>query len=327
MKEKIKEYIQEQLASSDTNKLHLIKQELKTIGGKYVTDGFRIGYLIGAAVAYDFKCYYVLLNKDAQIIFILSDQDINVVTDQESLDVFKNLNVLIDTKPYDLKESVELEMAKLVDILITPLYIGNKKMFIPQQTILTHNGDEVGARLGELINKEGSQKTQQNIKALKEKREFIQNIKQKLMETTTQQTDIGNVDVADNYEFLQNKYIHLLADFDNYKKRVVKEKEEIKRSANEKLLLNIIELVDDMERGLEYTNDEGLIMIYNKFKKFLTDNNVKPIPTNGEKYDCELHEAVSIVECGQNGRIIKTIEKGYYLNDKVIRYAKVIVGN
>lgn len=336
MKEKIREYIIEQLSSNDNNKVKLIKEELKTIGGKYVTDGFRIGYLIGAVVAYDLKCYYILLNKDVQIVFILCDQEISVLEEAANLEDFKQLKCMVEKKPYDLRESVELEMSTLADIFITPLYIGNKKMFLPKQTILSHNGDEVVARLKEITNKEGSEKLQQHLQERKSKREFIQNEKRKIMDTMTKHAYVGDGDIIDiaeeteqdeSYKLLQLKYIHLLADFDNYKKRTAKEKEDIQKTANEKLLLGIIELVDDMERGLEYSQDEGLTMIYNKFKKFLSNNKVREIPTNGEMYDCEFHEAVGIVECGQNGKIIQTTEKGYFLQDKVLRYAKVIIGN
>lgn len=334
MKEDIINYIREKLADSSLNQIKLIKHELKTIGGKFVTDGFRIGYLVGAVVAYDRQCYYVLLNKERKVIFISCEQEISVIEDINQLQGFSKLIQMLEENPLNLKERISEDMSDSADIFFTPLYIGKEKMFLPQQTILSADGKEQAARLEELAKKEDSIRVQEQMRERREKREFINKEKEKIMETRTTFIDESSIidptrqPIKDaKLDWPEIKYIHLLADFENYKKRTQKEKDELKKSANESILKGIIELVDDMERGLKYSNDDGLSMIYNKFQKFLLDNGVEEIKTDGELYNCDLHEAVGIVECGQNGHIIQTTEKGYFLNGKVLRYAKVIVGN
>lgn len=134
----------------------------------------------------------------------------------------------------------------------------------------------------------------------------------------------------------KNEYLFLMAEFDNFKKRTMREKAEILKNGAENVLKGLLPIVDDFERGIDAIKDstdadsvkEGMELIYNKFIKYLNQNGVKEIPTKDATFDVDVHEAIAIVPVedeAQKGKIIDTIQKGYKLNDKVIRHAKVVV--
>ncbi len=134
----------------------------------------------------------------------------------------------------------------------------------------------------------------------------------------------------------KKEYLFLMADFDNFRKRVLKEKADLLKNAAEKTLKGLLPIVDDFERGLEATKDssdsaavrQGMELIYNKLVKYLSDNGVNPMDSNGASFDPEIHEAVAMVPAQSNdqkGIIIDTTQKGYTINDKVLRHAKVVV--
>lgn len=135
----------------------------------------------------------------------------------------------------------------------------------------------------------------------------------------------------------KKEYLFLMAEFDNFRKRTLREKSDIIRNASEKVLLGLLPIVDDFERGLEAaakaTDAEairsGMELIYNKLVKYLAQNGVTPMETNGQPFDPELHEAlanVPVTDEEQKGKIVDTLTKGYMINDKVLRHAKVAVG-
>ncbi|MDE6536204.1 MAG: nucleotide exchange factor GrpE [Muribaculaceae bacterium] len=134
----------------------------------------------------------------------------------------------------------------------------------------------------------------------------------------------------------KREYLFLMAEFDNFRKRTLKEKSEILRNGAESAMKGILPIVDDFERGLEAIKDtadaeavkEGMVLIYNKFVKYLEQNGVKAMDSTGADFNDELHEAVALVPGApeQKGKVIDTLEKGYMLNDKVLRHAKVAVG-
>ena len=135
----------------------------------------------------------------------------------------------------------------------------------------------------------------------------------------------------------KKEYLFLMADFDHYRKRVMKEKADLVKTAAEKVLKGLLPIVDDFERGLDATKDsedasavrEGMELIYNKLVKYLNDNGVKAMDTTEATFDADLHEAIASVPTGdesKKGKIIDTTQKGYTLNDKVLRHAKVVVG-
>lgn len=134
----------------------------------------------------------------------------------------------------------------------------------------------------------------------------------------------------------KKEYLFLMAEFDNFRKRTLRERTDLVKTAAEKALKGILPIVDDFERGLDAIKDssdaqvvkEGMELIYNKFVKYLADNGVKAIESTGSDFDTELHEAVAMVPAendGEKGKVKDTVLKGYMINDKVLRHAKVVV--
>ena len=128
-----------------------------------------------------------------------------------------------------------------------------------------------------------------------------------------------------------------MAEFDNFRKRTLREKADLIKTAGEKVFVNILPLIDDFERAMQAmdsTEDvlavkEGVDLIYAKFINFLNANGVKAIATENEPFDVDVHEAVTMFPAPSEelkGKIIDCMSKGYMLNDKVIRFAKVVVG-
>ena len=135
----------------------------------------------------------------------------------------------------------------------------------------------------------------------------------------------------------QDKYLRLAAEFDNYRKRTHREKVELIYTAGESLLTDILPLVDDFERGIEVAAKtenmdavrEGMDIIYNKLKDFLTNHGVKEIEAINAPFDVDWHEAIANIPAPSDdmkGKIVDVTQKGYTLNDKIIRYPKVVVG-
>lgn len=135
----------------------------------------------------------------------------------------------------------------------------------------------------------------------------------------------------------KKEYLFLMAEFDNFRKRVIREKAEIIKNAKGQALEELLPIIDDFERGIKAAADtdnaeavrEGIELIYAKFVKYLNKNGITAIETADQKFNEEFHEAISIVNIPDEnlkGKIIDTVEKGYMLNDKVLRYAKVVVG-
>jgi molecular chaperone GrpE len=136
---------------------------------------------------------------------------------------------------------------------------------------------------------------------------------------------------------IQDKYIRLSAEFDNYRKRTLREKMELSKYAGENLLLGIIPLMDDFERALKHmdsTTDcvalkDGIDIIYGKFSDFLKQNGIKEIESLNSNFNVDLHYAVAKVpveEADKKGKVVEVVLKGYYLQDKVLRHSKVVVG-
>jgi len=137
---------------------------------------------------------------------------------------------------------------------------------------------------------------------------------------------------------LKDSYLRLMAEYDNYRKRTIKEKAELIKTGGEKAFVGLLPIIDDFERAiktLETATDilavnEGVLLIYSKFMNYLQQNGVKPIESLGEVFDPETNEAVATVPAmneEQKGKVIDNIQTGYTLYDKVIRHAKVVVAN
>lgn len=134
----------------------------------------------------------------------------------------------------------------------------------------------------------------------------------------------------------KKEYLFLMAEFDNFRKRTIRERSELVKNASEKALQRLLPIVDDFERGLDAIRDssdaeavkEGMNLIYNKLIKYLADNGVKAMESTGADFDTELHEAVAMVPADDvtpKGKVKDTVSKGYTINDKVLRHAKVVV--
>lgn len=134
----------------------------------------------------------------------------------------------------------------------------------------------------------------------------------------------------------QDKYLRLAAEFDNFRRRTLKEKSELIKSAGEKVITAILPVLDDMERAIgnmKKTGDaeallEGVELIYNKFLKVLQQEGLKKIETEGQEFNTDYHEAIAMVPApseAEKGKILDCVQTGYMLNDKVIRHAKVAV--
>ena len=127
---------------------------------------------------------------------------------------------------------------------------------------------------------------------------------------------------------LEDKNLRMMAEFDNYRRRTNKEKLELMSTAGERIFKEMLPLIDDFERALAVIDDEGVRLIYQKFMAFLDKNDVHHIETEGADFNTDEHEAVTTFAAGedQKGKVIDCTQKGYKLGDKVIRFAKVVVG-
>ena len=127
---------------------------------------------------------------------------------------------------------------------------------------------------------------------------------------------------------LEDKNLRMMAEFDNFRRRTNKEKLELMATAGERIFKEMLPLVDDFERAMAAIDDEGVKLIYQKFMGFLEKNDVHVIETDGVDFNTDEHEAVTTFAAGEEmkGKVIDCTQKGYKLGDKVIRFAKVVVG-
>lgn len=158
-------------------------------------------------------------------------------------------------------------------------------------------------------------------------------------EETPQQNAEGQADEATETDKVQelgeklaslnDKYLRLYSEYENYRKRTNLEKADLLLNGSREMMKAILPVVDDFERALAAMgDDEGVKLIYNKLMKILEQKGLKAMEAKGEKFDESMHEAVTQVPAPapeQKGLVIDVVEKGYYLNDKVLRYAKVVV--
>ena len=145
-------------------------------------------------------------------------------------------------------------------------------------------------------------------------------------------------DLGQKLDELNDKYLRLFSEFDNYRKRTQKEKLELFKTASEDVMIAILPVIDDFERAIKSTDEngmddkykEGVELIYNKLINTLKQRGLEQMSTLGEEFDTDFHEAITNIpapEPGMKGKVVDEIERGYKLNDKVIRFAKVVVGN
>jgi molecular chaperone GrpE len=147
----------------------------------------------------------------------------------------------------------------------------------------------------------------------------------------------GKNSLQKKYDELNDSYLRLMAEFDNYRKRTLREKAELIRSGGESVLTALLPVIDDLERAIQTVRasegvdavKEGVELIYSKFITYLGQQGVKSVQAIGEPFDTEKFEAVAIIPApdeSKKGKVIDSVQTGYTLYDKVIRHAKVVVG-
>ncbi len=163
-------------------------------------------------------------------------------------------------------------------------------------------------------------------------------------ETETRNVAEQTSDVAVDTEKLKleleeskDKYLRLFAEFENYKRRTAKERIELIQTAGKDIITSLLPVLDDCDRAEKQMNNsddinqlrEGVLLIFNKLKNTLQSKGLKPMDSKDKDFDVEKHEAIAEIEVpdrSMKGKVVDEVEKGYYLNDKLIRFAKVIVG-
>lgn len=156
-------------------------------------------------------------------------------------------------------------------------------------------------------------------------------------ETDVQKEEEALATLEERLNESENKYLRLAAEFDNYRKRTLREKAELTKLAGESILGGLLPVIDDFDRAVESINNtretdaikKGVEIIHVKFRDFLKQKGVKEIQAMGNEFNTDLHEAVTkipVTSKKDKGKIVDVIEKGYLLHDKVLRYAKVVVG-
>ncbi|MGQ9621202.1 MAG: nucleotide exchange factor GrpE [Bacteroidales bacterium] len=162
---------------------------------------------------------------------------------------------------------------------------------------------------------------------------------EKSAEAVTQEEQIisKEAELTEKLAEVQDKYLRLMAEFENYRKRTLREKIDLVKNAGEKILVGILTVKDDFERALgmmEESSDpkaikEGIEFIYNKLSDFLKQQGLREIESLNCDFNVDLHEAVNkitVEDESMKGKVVEVLQKGYYLNDKVIRFSKVVIG-
>ena len=148
---------------------------------------------------------------------------------------------------------------------------------------------------------------------------------------------LSNNELQKKYDELNNSHLRLMAEFDNYRKRTLREKSELIKNGGENALTQLLPVVDDFERALQNIHKaedltgvaEGVDLIYNKFVSYLASQGVKAMEVVGKPFDLDQSEAIATIpapEEGLKGKVLDCVQTGYLLNEKVIRHAKVVVG-
>ena len=183
-----------------------------------------------------------------------------------------------------------------------------------------NQNDEAKAAQEEILNEENTEQQQEQV-----------NEKEPTPEEKIAQLE-------EQLEHEKKEYLFLMADFENFRRRTIKEKGDLIKNGAESAMRDLLPVVDDLERALEAINKggdleslkEGVDLIYNKFVKYLESQHVKAIDSTGKDFDTDVHEAVTMFPApdpSMKGKVIDTTIKGYMINDKVLRHAKVVVGS
>lgn len=170
------------------------------------------------------------------------------------------------------------------------------------------------------------------------KKSGTKNKKARTSAKTTEKKLLDKVDELEvNLAELNDKYLRLFSEFDNYRKRTNKERLDLLNTASEGVIVDLLPVIDDFERGIKAMKEnnalevsiEGMTLVYNKIFGILTRKGLKPMKSIGETFDTDFHEAITNIPAPSEdlkGKVVDEIEKGYLLNGKVIRFARVVVG-
>ena len=192
-----------------------------------------------------------------------------------------------------------------------------------------------------VINTEHAHKMTDHTQEQSEKEEILENTlneaspsdEEKVEEPELTEVEKLKAEVA----MLNDKYVRLYAEFDNYKRRTTKERIELLQTAGKDVIVSMLTVLDDFERAAKAMGTatevapvkEGIELVHHKLKSLLNQKGLKEMESKGNSFDPELHEAITNIPAPSDklkGKVIDEVEKGYYLNDKVIRFAKVVVG-
>jgi molecular chaperone GrpE len=165
----------------------------------------------------------------------------------------------------------------------------------------------------------------------------VENSNETQTETVSESTEISEVaQLKAQVDELKDKYLRQAAEFDNFRRRTAKERIELIQTAGRDVIESLLDVLDDSERAqkqLEAAQDidqikEGVQLVFNKLRNTLTAKGLKPMDAKGQDFNADLHEAITEIEAGDEmkGKVVDEVIKGYYLNDKIIRFAKVVVG-
>lgn len=190
---------------------------------------------------------------------------------------------------------------------------------------MNFNGNTQKAEMSEGWNNEDATNLQQEQENAAEENAQTDNVTEELEE------------LKKKYDELNDSHIRLMAEFDNYRKRTLREKADLLKNGGENALKNLLPVIDDFERALQTIRNsdemevikEGVELIYSKFMSYLAQQGVKAIEAIGQPFDTEMFEAVATIpapEPGLKGKILDCVQTGYTLNDRVLRHAKVVVG-
>ena len=171
--------------------------------------------------------------------------------------------------------------------------------------------------------------------------ETVENTTENAVENNEQPADEKDLKIAElqaKADELNDKYLRLYSEFDNFRKRTAREKVELIQTGGEDVFKSILPVIDDFERAIKSNNEttdvkavnDGVNLIYNKLKSTLTQKGLEEMKAQGEAFNADIHEAITNVPAPteeQKGKVIEELEKGYTLNGKIIRFAKVIIGS
>jgi len=181
------------------------------------------------------------------------------------------------------------------------------------------------------------QSSESVVEITEEKEESNKKESDKTKNTKIDKNEILLLELTEKLAEITDKHLRLQAEFDNFRKRTMKEKADLIKSGGESVLINILPVVDDFERAINSLKDvpdndagkQGTKLIYNKFSEFLKQNNIREIDALNQDFDVDLHEAITKIPAPDEklkGKVVDVVQKGYTLNDKVIRFAKVVIG-